>query len=265
MNIDSDNKLTGEVIGCAIAVHRELGPGLDEVAYEEALSARLTSSGLRNVRQHPLPLIYKGLPLNCGYRLDLLVDERLPLELKSVERMLPIYDAQILTYQRIGNYSLGLLINFDVAVLKEGIHRMACTTPRIFHTTEIPASARQGYDALSGDIVEAAIEVHRQLGPGLLRSAYEECLCHELTLRGHGFERPKQFPITSDGVVLQALAELPLFVGGTTPVYCVSVAALTPLHTARLLGRLRQGGWPYGLLLNFNAPTLVEGVRRVTR
>ncbi len=265
MNIHSDNHLTGQIIGCAIAVHRELGPGLDEVAYEEALAAKLTRSGLRNVRQKPLPLSYKSLPLDCGYRLDLLVEDRLPLELKSAELMLPIFDAQLLTYQRIGDYTLGLLINFDVAVLKDGIHRKANTIPRTSHAGEIPASARQGYDALSGDILEAAIEVHRHLGPGLLRSAYETCLCHELSGRGIAFERPKQIPITSEGVILQALAEVPLLVGATVPVYCLSVAELTPLHTARLLGRLRQGGWPYGFLLNFNAPTLINGVRRVTR
>ena len=265
MNIDSENKLTGEVIGCAIAVHRELGPGLDEVAYEEALSARLTKTGLLNIRQHPLLLNYKGLPLDCGYRLDLLVDGQLPVELKAVERMLPIFDAQILTYQRIGDYPLGLLINFDVAVLKDGIHRKANTIFRNPPDADIPATARQGYDALSGDILEAAIAVHRHLGPGLLRSACEECLCHELGLRVLAFERKKQLAIESDGVVLQALAEVPLLVAGATPVYCLSVAELTPLHTARLLGRLRQGHWPHGFLLNFNAPTLIKGVRRVTR
>jgi GxxExxY protein len=265
MNIDSDNQLTGQVIGCAIEVHRELGPGLDELAYEEALSAKLTRTGLHNVRQLPLPLTYKGLQLDCGYRLDLLVEGRLPVELKSVERMQPIFEAQLLTYQRIGDFPLGLLLNFDVAALKDGIQRKACTIPRGARTEPIPASARDGYDALSADILESAIEVHRHLGPGLLRSAYETCLCQELRERRIPFAQRKPLTLTSDGAALRTPAELPLLVGGTVPVFCLSVGELTPLHVARLLGRLRQGDWPYGFLLNFNTPLLLDGVRRVTR
>jgi len=263
MNIDSDNHLTGQVIGCAIAVHRELGPGLDELAYEEALSARLTRAGLCNVRQHPLPLIYKQRSLDCGYRLDLLVDGRLPLELKSVERMLPIFEAQLLTYQRIGGFPLGLLVNFDVAVLKDGVQRMANTAPKAARTASVSAFARQDSDGLSGDILESAIEVHRHFGPGLLRSAYEICLCQEFRLRGIAFEQNKLFSITAEGTVLQTRGELPLLVRGAVPVMCLSVGETTPVHTARLLGILRQGGWPHGFLLNFNGPTLLSGARRV--
>lgn len=265
MDIDSDNQLTGQVIGHAIAVHRELGPGLDEIAYEEALSAKLTRAGVRNIRQFALPLVYNGLPIDCGYRLDLLVEGRLPLELKAVERMLPIFEAQLLTYQRVGNFPLGLLVNFDVAVLKDGIQRMASTPLVVSPPGTGPALDRERFDALSGDILDAAIEVHRHLGAGLLRSAYEACLCHELAQRGIAFERQRRISIASDGVVLQTLAEVSLLVAGSVPVYCLSVLELTPLHIARLLGRLRQGAWPYGFLLNFNAPALVQGVRRVTR
>ena len=121
MNVTEDNDLTGVVIRAAIAVHRQLGPALEEVAYEEALSIRLTKLGIANRRQVPLPLSYKNVHLDCGYRLDLLVEERLPLELKAVPQLHAIDDAQLMTYLRIGKFPLGLLINFNVAVLKEGI------------------------------------------------------------------------------------------------------------------------------------------------
>ena len=89
MNVDRDNQLTGTVIGAAITVHRALGPGVDEPAYEEALSAELTELALAHERQKPLPIVYKGMTLDCGFRLDLLVEDRLPLELKAVETILP--------------------------------------------------------------------------------------------------------------------------------------------------------------------------------
>ena len=114
MNVDEDNELTGVVIGAAIAVHRQLGPELKEVAYEEALSIRLTKLRVANRRQVSLPQSYKNVRLDCGYRLDLLIEERLPLELKAVFKLQGIHDAQILTYLRIGKFPLGLLINFNV-------------------------------------------------------------------------------------------------------------------------------------------------------
>jgi GxxExxY protein len=263
MNIDTDNQLTGRIIGCAIDVHRELGPGLEEAAYEEALASKLTLAGLRNLRQFPLPVVYKGEPIDCGYRLDLLVEDRLPVELKAVEHMLPVFEAQLLTYQRLGGFPLGLLINFDVAVLKQGLRRMAATRTGQTGVSAFPPADQPKWDDLSGHILDAAIEVHRHLGPGLLRSAYEACLGHELSQRGLAFERPKRFAIRSDGMTLHAPAEVPMLVAGTAPVYCLSVAELTPLHSARLRARLQQGDWPYGLLLNFHAPALSQSVRRI--
>jgi len=107
----------------AIEVHRELGPGLLESAYEECLAYELQQSPLKFVRQHPVPVTYKGLELDCGYRLDLLVEDRLVIELKSVEELLPLFDAQVLTYMKLSNKSIGLLINFNVPVLKAGLKR----------------------------------------------------------------------------------------------------------------------------------------------
>lgn len=111
--------LTESIIGAAIDVHRELGPGLLESAYEECLCHELHLRGLRFQRQVELPVTYKGLKLDCGYKLDIVVEEQIVLELKSIEQILPIHQAQLLTYLRLSGKRLGLLINFNVAVLKK--------------------------------------------------------------------------------------------------------------------------------------------------
>jgi GxxExxY protein len=263
MHIDRNNELTGTVIGAAITVHRALGPGVDEGAYEEALSAKLTDLSVAHRRQKPMPIAYKGVTLDCGFRLDLLVEDRLPLELKAVETILPIHEAQLLSYMRLGEYSLGLLINFEVALLKEGVRRMVLADPRLPSSSSV-VDLRDGFDPLSAELLNAALEVHRALGPGLLRSAYEECLCQELSLRGLAFERAFQIPLRFEDRQLAHCANVPLVVAGQVPVFCLSVATLTPLHEARLLARLRQTQWPYGFLLNFNVQTLDQGIRRLS-
>ena len=115
--------LSRQVIGCAIEVHKALGPGLLESAYEECLAHELSLHGITYLRQHPLPIEYKGVRLDCGYRLDVLIDDRLILELKAVEKLLPIHEAQLLTYMRIARVPVGLLINFNVPRLRDGITR----------------------------------------------------------------------------------------------------------------------------------------------
>lgn len=105
-------------------MHRALGPGLLESAYEECLCRELTLRQLPFERQWPLPLVYKGLRLDCGYRLDLVVDNAIIVEIKAVESLQPIHDAQLLTYLRLGGWQVGLLINFNVPVLKQGIRRL---------------------------------------------------------------------------------------------------------------------------------------------
>jgi GxxExxY protein len=112
------------VIGAAIEVHRALGPGLLESAYEECLCYELGLAGLDFQRQVHLPLKYKGITLDCGYRLDVVVSDELVVELKTVESILPIHEAQLLTYLRLGGMRTGLLINFNVPMLKNGIKRM---------------------------------------------------------------------------------------------------------------------------------------------
>ena len=117
------NDLTKTIIGAAIEVHRALGPGLLESAYEECLCEKLKLRGIPFERQKPLPVKYKGKQLDCGYRLDLLVANAVVLELKAVDTLAPIHDAQLLTYLRLGGWKVGLLINFNVPVLREGIRR----------------------------------------------------------------------------------------------------------------------------------------------
>jgi GxxExxY protein len=117
------NDLTHQVIGCAIEVHRVLGPGLLENAYEEALVWELTNHGLQVQRQVPISVDYKSLTLDCSYRIDLLVQNRLILELKSVEKLMPIHEAQILTYMRLAGKTTGLVLNFNTRILTKGIKR----------------------------------------------------------------------------------------------------------------------------------------------
>jgi GxxExxY protein len=116
--------LSERVIGLAIEVHRRLGPGLLESAYEECLCFELQSAGVGYRRQVALPIIYKTVRLDCGYRMDLLVEDQLIIEIKAVEQLLPIHSAQMLTYLRLSGRQVGLLINFNSVVLKDGLKRV---------------------------------------------------------------------------------------------------------------------------------------------
>jgi GxxExxY protein len=117
------NKITQKIIGCAIEVHRYLGPGLLEPAYEECLAFELKKAGLEIKRQIPTPVVYKDVKLDCGYRIDILVESIVVIELKVVDEINPVHEAQTLTYMKFSNKTVGLLINFNVTVLKNGIRR----------------------------------------------------------------------------------------------------------------------------------------------
>jgi len=117
------NQITEKVIACAIEVHKRLGPGLLESAYEECLSYELMSAGLAIERQVPVPVVYKEIKLECGYRIDILVERTVLIELKAIEAFAPVHEAQILTYMKFAKKSIGLLINFNVTLLKDGIKR----------------------------------------------------------------------------------------------------------------------------------------------
>ena len=131
---DEHNALTERVIGAAIEVHRHLGSGLLESAYEECLCRELSLKGLPFERQLELPIEYKGVRLECGYRLDIVVERLLVLELKSVEALLPVHEAQMITYLKLTNLRAGFLINFNVPILKREVKRFV-------HTLQSPSAS----------------------------------------------------------------------------------------------------------------------------
>jgi GxxExxY protein len=117
------NGISGSIVGAAIEVHKCLGPGLLEGTYEACLEYELIARGHSIERQKPLPIVYKGVSINCAYRMDLVVDEQVIVEVKAVEHLFPIHQAQILTYLRLSGLPLGLLINFNGATLRQGVRR----------------------------------------------------------------------------------------------------------------------------------------------
>lgn len=120
----TENELSNKIIGIAIEVHSALGPGLLESAYKECLYYKLKQSGLNVEKEKPMPLIFEDVKLECGYRIDLLVENKVVIEIKSVESLNDVHLAQTMTYMKLGNYKLGLLINFNVTLLKNGIKRI---------------------------------------------------------------------------------------------------------------------------------------------
>jgi GxxExxY protein len=124
MSLSHGGALSERVIGSAIEVHRHLGPGLLESAYEECLCFELKQNGIDHRRQVALPIRYKGFTLDCGYRMDIVVGGELVIEIKAVDRLLPIHDAQMLTYLRLSGHKIGLLMNFNSVVLKDGLKRI---------------------------------------------------------------------------------------------------------------------------------------------
>lgn len=120
----NENEIANKIIGTAIEVHKVLGPGLLESAYKECLFYKLQQVGLKVEKEKPMPLVFEGVKLNCGYRIDILAENKVVIELKSVEALNDVHLAQTLTYMKLGNYKLGLLINFNVTLLKHGIKRV---------------------------------------------------------------------------------------------------------------------------------------------
>ena len=281
------NEITREIIGSAIEVHRELGPGKPELAYEAALAHELFLRGLEHCVQRPVPVVYKGVRLECGYRLDLLVDERIVVEVKAVELVHPVHRAQVLTYLKLGGWRLALLLNFNVAVLKDGIERFvfgfdgaafidksveqratqkSCQPEGPERASRLWSSEDSGdakAEALAREVIASALEVHRELGVGLLRSTYEMCLAHELSLRGVPFELKQPLALHYKGVALNASDQLDMLVGGRLVVTPYAVATLEPLHEGELRSQLRLGGWNLGLMVNFSTLRLTDGLRRI--
>ena len=120
----TENEISNKILGCAIEVHKQLGPGLLESAYQECLFFELKEQGLKVRKEVPMPITYKDVKLDHGYRIDLLVEEKVVIEIKTVETLNDVHTAQVLTYLKLGGYKLGLLLNFHVSILKNGIKRI---------------------------------------------------------------------------------------------------------------------------------------------
>ena len=120
----TENQIASGIIGCAIHVHTALGPGLLERVYQECLYHKLMKEGFHVVKEKPIPIIFEGVELECGYRIDLLVENKVVIELKSVAALSDVHLAQTLTYLRLGHFKLGLLMNFNVVLLKDGMRRV---------------------------------------------------------------------------------------------------------------------------------------------
>ena len=119
-----ENEISYKIIGCAIEVHKALGPGLLESAYQECLCFKLIQSGLRVEKEKPMPLVFEDVKLEVGYRVDILVENKVVIEVKSVEALNDVHKAQVLTYMKLGGYKLGLLMNFNVSKMTDGIQRL---------------------------------------------------------------------------------------------------------------------------------------------
>jgi GxxExxY protein len=126
---DRLDEISHSVIGAAVEVHRHLGPGLLESAYQSCLAFELKRLGLKLEEQKPLPVVYKEVKLDCGYRLDMVIEDQIIVEIKAVEKLLPIHDAQLLSYLRLARKKVGLLMNFHVPVLKNGLKRIVNEFP----------------------------------------------------------------------------------------------------------------------------------------
>lgn len=268
------NLLTQTVIGAAMKAHRELGPGHDEIAYEKALAFALHKGGIRVQAQRPVPVEYKGIRLDCGYRLDLLVEGELVVEVKSVEAVLPVHEAQLVTYLRLCGRHLGLLINFNEAMLKDGIRRrvynfddgsvLLASSGRfpMQSNAETQRAQRKAADELTERIIGAAVEVHRHFGPGLLVSAYKSALAHELKLQRLSFEWNQPVQLIFEHEKIQGGSKIDFIVEDSVVLKILAVDIMTPLYKSQLLSQLRFSGKRLGLLINFNTPLLREGIQR---
>lgn len=257
---DLGDKLTGAVIGAAMSVHREFGPGLDEADYERALHLELLALGIEHECQVPLQLLYKGSKLDCGYRMDLVVLGSLLLELKAVEKLHPVHEAQLLTYLRLARLKLGLLMNFNVLKLRDAIIRRASSVS--LRRSKPPRDAVR-CKTMDADIIDAAVEVQSILGPGLLRSAYEACLAHELGLRGIPVERNLPVNFVYREQLITSSKQIPMMVDGEVMIACVCVDELSKLQLARARSLLKTSGMERGYCINFHASNLAGEIKPI--
>ena len=260
---DLGSILSGELIASAIAVHRAFGPGLNEEDYERALSVELFTRGIEHECQVPLPLIYKDVELDCGYRIDLVIARGLLVELKAVEKLHPVHEAQLITYLRLSGIKLGLLVNFAEMKVRDGIMRRANSgvytqNPRREQPNDM------ALDSLSFAVIGAAIEVQHVLGCGLLRSAYEAGLEHELMLRGIKVERRLPAKLVYRERIIPSSKDIPMVVDGRLMISCMCVTVMEPILIARQRSLLKAAMIETGLCLNFHAESMATEIRRIS-
>jgi len=262
---DLGGDISGQVIGAAMAVHREFGPGLDEADYERALHLELLAKGIEHQCQVPLPLHYKGAKLDCGYRVDVLLPGQLLIELKAVDKLHPLHEAQLLTYLSLSGLRLGLLMNFNVLMLRQGIIRRANSARAVTAANDRhTASPLNGeFDDLSREVVDAAVEVQRHLGTGLLRSSYEACLAQELGLRGLKVDRGQPANLFYREELIMSSKQIPMLVENRLMVACHCVVELGQLQLARDRSLLRAAHLGAGLCINFHGTSLAGEIRRI--
>lgn len=288
------NKITEAIIGVAIDIHKALGSGLLESSYEACMAYDLIQAGMTVEQQKPLPVVYRGVKLECGYRLDLLIENEVIVEIKSVEKLLPIHNAQLLSYLKLAGYKVGLLMNFNVEMLKDGIQRVvnhfpessaasassAVTNPKAKLPVE-RLSLKKSYsftaenaevaemdqeerlNKITETIIGVAIDIHKTLGSGLLESAYEACMVYDLTQAGLSVEQQIPIPVKYREVKIECGYRLDLLVNKEVIVEIKSIEKFLPIHKARLLSHLKLAGCKVGLLINFNVEILKDGIQRV--
>ncbi|WP_395753189.1 GxxExxY protein [Prosthecobacter sp.] len=237
---------------------------MDEADYERALHLELMAMGIENECQVPLPLIYKGANLDCGYRMDLLVAGRLLLELKAVEKLHPLHEAQLLTYLRLAQMKLGLLMNFGSLVLRDGIVRRANSASRALKPRSA-MTAGTPIDALSYEVIDAAIEVQHILGAGLLRSVYETALAHEIKSRGLHVDQRLPANITFRQQLITSTKQIPMVVEGRLMVGIVCAKKLDSIHLARQRSLLKATQVENGLCFNFHAMSMATEAKCFSR
>ncbi|MEK7288615.1 MAG: GxxExxY protein [Planctomycetota bacterium] len=285
---DRLNKITESIIGVAIDIHRAFGSGLLESAYEACMTYDLIQAGMTVEQQKPLPVVYRGVKLECGYRLDLLIENEVIVETKSVEKLLPIHNAQLLSYLKLAGCKVGLLMNFNVEMLKDGIQRVVNHFPESSAVTNPKAklpverlSLKKSYsftaenaevaemdqeerlNKITETIIGVAIYIHKALGSGLLESAYEACMVYDITQAGLSVEQQIPIPVKYREVKIECGYRLDLLVDKEVIVEIKSIETFLPIHKARLMSHLKLAGCKVGLLINFNVEILKDGIQRV--
>lgn len=282
------NELTGTVVDCCIKLHRDLGNGLMPGAYRLCLAHFLRGQGLKVAENHPVHVQYDEISLGTPIRVDLLVEGEIVLEVVTAERINAHHEARILSHLRLGSFRLGLLMNFHAPLMKDGIKRIINPLCRerpahgsvrneppgpstvLSQSAECPL-AKHGpesrpvsdLDLLCGRVIALCIKIHKVLGNGLDKEAYEICLSHELQKAGLKTARQVAVPLVYAGVDLGCPYRLDILVEDSLVLELKAVEQIRPIHMAQLLSYLRLGGYRLGLLLNFGGVLMRDGIQRL--